>query len=185
MKWFAFFLFVIPGKQVSAQEQINDSIVSYSQVYQVDSLSKTDIFNLVRTWFASTFKDSKAVIEISDKDAGQITGKGNQSTTLTHPSMKITYPYRLNFLIDVRVKDYKYKITLSNFQFEYNASSPSSSFSVLTSSKTCPDKWPMVRQKVTDDMWDQQKGKSKTAADDTMQSLYDYVMKNKATNQDF
>jgi hypothetical protein len=34
------------------------------------------LFNLSRTWFANTFRDSKFVLEIQDKETGQLFGKG-------------------------------------------------------------------------------------------------------------
>ena len=83
-----------------------------SAVISNDSLDANALYEATRNWFVESFKDSKSVIE-DDNPGKQITGKG------TMPFNANVFYSSLNgfieFLIDVRFKDGRLKLTLRNF----------------------------------------------------------------------
>jgi len=50
--------------------------VSYEGVVKVDGVSATDLYIRANEWFAKTFNSANAVIQMQDKEAGKIIGKG-------------------------------------------------------------------------------------------------------------
>ena len=112
--------------------QSKDSLITYSEIIVLDSISKDQLFNNGRDWFNSTFKSSKDVLQIIDKESGQLAGKGILGGTFT-----INYfgshseDLNCHFNVDLRVKDGKYKYTFSNFSSE-------TYFPILTSSSESP-----------------------------------------------
>lgn len=66
--------------------------------------SKQEIYHKARTWMAEAFKDAKEVIQLDDKENGELIGKGNfaWSTTFT--------PYRCRFTIKISARENKYRV---------------------------------------------------------------------------
>ena len=81
----------------------------------IDSIKETknELFIKAKVWLANTFVSSKAVIEMEDKEAGKIIGKGvmvydkKDTYYTTHMSVRYT--------LTVTVKDNKYRLVLSDF----------------------------------------------------------------------
>ena len=74
------------------------------------NMSKDQIFDKSLEWMARTFVDSKAVIELKDKDNGKIIGKG--ITSFLRAGIA-SIPCRYTLIIDI--KDGKYRTTYENF----------------------------------------------------------------------
>lgn len=55
--------------------------VKLENVYTIEKISKDQLYDGVRQWFAIAFKSSKAVIEYEDKAVGTIIGKANTKYT--------------------------------------------------------------------------------------------------------
>ena len=92
--------------------------VTYNEVVELDSTStKNLIFQSVNTWFSTTYNSASSVIQMNDKDAGIIIGKGTMS--YTYPGIAYTcYSGHINYTIKVVVKDGKYKVEISDFRHE-------------------------------------------------------------------
>lgn len=72
--------------------------------------SKDSLYTLSKNWFASTYKNASAVIQVDDKDNGHILGKGAH----------IFYTgLILQYTIEVFVKDNKYRIYIHDLLFDY------------------------------------------------------------------
>ncbi|HNW89863.1 MAG TPA: DUF4468 domain-containing protein [Bacteroidales bacterium] len=97
-------LFVCFTLVVNAQ---NTSFEDRTEVVTIDSISKNALYSAAQSWFAESFKDSKNVLEISDKEAGKLFGKGKAALGNLHGN--------LNFNITIIVKENKYKYTFSDF----------------------------------------------------------------------
>jgi len=54
----------------------NGEIV-YTEIVKVDSIKAKDLYVRAYTWFANSFVNAKNVIQLNDKEAGRILGKGN------------------------------------------------------------------------------------------------------------
>ena len=80
MKKLLFALAVISTiQQVFSQElPISEKTgkVCYEDVVKVEGVSASDLYVRANEWFAKTFNSANAVIQMQDKEAGKIIGKG-------------------------------------------------------------------------------------------------------------
>ena len=107
-KYFILVLFTLINSLAYSQETlletlpVQNGIVTYSGVVNVDSLDKNALYLKAKKWFVTTYKSAKDVIQFEDKESGEITGKGN---------FKISYftrdPY-ISHNISITVKDGRY-----------------------------------------------------------------------------
>ena len=89
--------------------------ITYTKVVWLDtSLTQLELFSRAREWFARAFKSSNNVIQMEDKDAGKIVGKG-----LTQVYCKSMGADRkcgfVNFTISIYLKDGRYKYEITDF----------------------------------------------------------------------
>ena len=105
---------------VIAQETILDLLpaqngsVTYTGVVQVDSVNKNTLYTRAKKWFVDTYKSAKDVIQLDDKENGEIIGKG---------SFKINYYTRdpsISHTISIFVKDGRYKYVITSFSYADN-----------------------------------------------------------------
>lgn len=82
---------------------VNGKVI-YEQVDSSVNGNSAEIYNRAKLWVANTFRNSKNVIQIDDKESGTIVGKGNFDVVQTMTS----YIVRFTFKIDAR--DSKYRI---------------------------------------------------------------------------
>lgn len=93
---------------------LDNGSVTYTGVVQVDSIDKNTLYTRAKKWFVDNYKSAKDVIQLDDKETGEITGKGN---------FKINYytrdPY-ISHTISIFVKDGRYKYLITNFSYSDN-----------------------------------------------------------------
>ena len=91
----------------------------------VNNVDKDQLYNLAMRWVVKTFNSANDVVQLSDKDSGNIIVKGNLTTSdlypdqdeyLLDPDFKDSTKYldiRIPITLDIKTKDgrYKYKIT--------------------------------------------------------------------------
>jgi hypothetical protein len=89
--------------------------LDFTGVVQVKGATKDQLFNRAQAWFATTFNCGKCVMQTSDKEAGQIIGRGafeyTSATFLASDAIKgwVTYT------IKVFVKEGRYKYEVADF----------------------------------------------------------------------
>jgi len=99
----------------------NGEIV-YSGIINIDSVNSKELYGRANEWFVNIFKSAKDVIQLNDKEAGKIIGKGNFNAGIAHcRAGMIHQPIYgvVNFTVEIQTKDGKYKYNFSNFQFKY------------------------------------------------------------------
>ena len=116
------FILLIATLIIYGQEKLLDilptenGVVIYTGVIQVDSVDKSTLYTRAKKWFIDNYKSAKDVIQLDDKENGEITGKGN---------FKIYYytrePY-ISHTISFFVKDGRYKYIITNFSYTDNQS---------------------------------------------------------------
>lgn len=87
----------------------------YSEVIKVDSISQAELYNRAKLWFSTAFVDSKSVIQLDDKEDGQIVAKAKMvynPKVFTGSSQTEGY---INYTIKVFVKYGRYKYEMSDF----------------------------------------------------------------------
>lgn len=116
---------------------VNDNTpLEFSKVLYTDSVGKVVLFSTINDWFATNFKSANDVIQMADKEAGIIIGKGTFEYSYGQKLSYICYSGYINFTIKVYVKDNRYKVEFLNFNHESvgsQYSSPSCSLGLITS----------------------------------------------------
>ncbi|MBB6109724.1 protein of unknown function [Mucilaginibacter lappiensis] len=126
----ATFLFLLISCFLTAHAQTGKSPVSIDSTtskvkYEViinQTGSKDDLFSKAQSWIASTFKNTKAVIDVSDRAGGQLLFSGNATTVYIdtlfnkkHDVKKIsTVGCHVFFKGKFYVKDAKYKFIVTD-----------------------------------------------------------------------
>src|SRR4051812_46446632 len=112
--------------------------VSYVGVVESNE-SKEELYNRARRWFNGTFRDSKAVLTIQDKENGELAGNGNyRFYSDTFWGRDGTKGW-IRFKISILTKDGKYKYELSEFTHEGNPlNTLNLSFGLITEDIDCP-----------------------------------------------
>lgn len=92
----------------------NPADFTYQAVHENIGLTKGEIYDRAIDWIAKNFADSKAVLEVKDREGGKIIGKA--STRVREATARI--PCR--FTLTLEIKDGRYRSTYENFVFQYS-----------------------------------------------------------------
>lgn len=99
---------------ISAVTRAQDTTMTISDVVQVDSVRKDDLFIQAQKWFSEIYRDSKSVLQITDKEAGVLTGKANFYYEGPYVGSALMNSV-VTYTISVYVKDGRYKYEIGNF----------------------------------------------------------------------
>lgn len=136
-----------------------DTTISFNEVVPVSNANKDQLYIRARQWFNEAFRNSKEVIQISDKETGELSGKGIMDIVLDFKVMGVNRgDHSVRFNCNVWVKDGKYKYEFTNF-YVYNYSS-NSEIGLLTTSPNCSCKLPLGKKR-TDYLYNDSKEKVK------------------------
>ena len=165
------FLLLMMAAVCNAQ---TDTALTYSNIVQVDSgLKANELYNRALTWIAENYKDSKSVLEVQDKEAGELIGKGALQYKGTY-YLGSSIGGWVNYELKILVKDGRYKFVFTDFIHTgtyYNTGTVS--FGLITTAKECPkSKWPnMFGQNMATRAWDDIKNTIQNNMIIAMQSL--------------
>ena len=134
MKKLTIALFLLCSIAANAQK-----LLTFEEVVKVDSIQAHILFERARGWFVATFKDSKSVLEVSDKESGELKGKGSM-TAAFKSAFRSDWGY-LSYTISVSVKDGRYKLLITDYENHYTPLSDndkSGSVGLLTDAPDAP-----------------------------------------------
>jgi len=96
-----------------------DGKINYSEVVNVDSVKKEELYNRAKHWLVETFKSAKDVIQIDDKENGEIVGKGYFKSwwDMGWIGGKNVSVWET---LKIQVKDYRYKYEITDFIGKYS-----------------------------------------------------------------
>lgn len=110
MRLLFIYFFVFPFYSFSQEPLIS------SEVIEVSDIDKNELFIRGREWFSDNFKIAKDVLLITDKESGELSGKG---------VMRVNYVFKylgerkfttdVKFQMSIWAKEGKYKYELTNF----------------------------------------------------------------------
>jgi len=87
--------------------------ISYEGVINIEEASATDLYVKANEWFAITFNSANNVIQMQDKDAGKLIGKGViQARLKQYGSLK--YSGLWNYTLSINTREGRYKYSLTN-----------------------------------------------------------------------
>lgn len=102
-----------PIKYIPTKDSVT---VHLDTIVRVDSLTKDELYINAKLWFSDYFKSSKAVIDLDDKEAGIIIGKGSSQITIN----LWTGPFntRCYFTTKISIKDHKYRLEVYDLYYK-------------------------------------------------------------------
>lgn len=122
MKKFITFFLLLSISVCQAQKYpkpLVEGKVIYSEVVQVDSTSKEELYRRAKVWIANSFQSAKAVIDLDEKESQNVIGKGNiQWSTFGLLIGKNSRTVKFTFYI--KAKDNKVKIEFKSIELGYD-----------------------------------------------------------------
>ena len=115
-------LFVATFLGCAGMQRPSESDLTITRVIQAPDYKKAEIYAATKIWIAQNFNSAKAVIELDDKERGQIIGNGilpypcSGMDCLTNGGRKVRVTMRVD------MKDERFKITFSNLRLIFPAS---------------------------------------------------------------
>ena len=137
---------------ISKPSFCQDSLVTYSRILAIDSVSKNDLFDKVLIWCSKSFNDSKSATKVNERESGIIAGKAYFNSDYKVPRKRdsISGVLFTNFYFDwlIEVKHAKLKISFTNIIVSLS----NGDYPVSTSSKSPVEVWLQPKSK-TDLEW--------------------------------
>lgn len=88
----------------------------FTEIVTVDSSSKDELYLNASSFFANQFKSANHVIQLQDKQAGVLIGKGTGKIYNDEDAVMTTV-YNFNFTMRITVKDNRYKYEIYGISF--------------------------------------------------------------------
>ena len=124
----------------------------FTEAIEVPGINKDELFIRAREWFNENFKSSKDVLQIADKESGELSGKGFMEVGyMFHYLGERKFTTDVNFQTNVWVKDGKFKYEMSNF--DAGGSSSSIDFGLITTSDDTKKTFPGYSAKKMNEMY--------------------------------
>ena len=96
-----------------------DGAITYSEIINLDSsYKKNDLYINAKRFFVEVFKSGRDVIQLDDKEAGLIIGKGYFNIVWKVNFMN-SYDMQIWHVVKIYVKDAKYKYEITDFAYRY------------------------------------------------------------------
>ena len=87
--------------------------LTYSEVIECNGQTKEQLYTKLNYWFASTFNDANAVIQLNDKESGTLIGTGFVEAIASHTGGFNQYVVHIRPVIKVDIKEAKIRVTYS------------------------------------------------------------------------
>lgn len=128
----------------------------FSEVVQVDSATKDELYSRAKHWFAAFSADKKATLQLSDKEDGELVGKCTVAFASSYPSNNASVKGSISYTVSIYCKEGRFKYEITNFNHEgssgineWGFTYEAMPFGLITTDATCPkgvqdsyaDKW--------------------------------------------
>ena len=164
-------------------EQSGGNPLVYSQVIEVPNTTKDILYDKLKQWMATAYKNFSKVVQLDDKNAGTMVGQANMSFQVKSFSMTCSTGY-VNYTIKLFVKDNKFKIEMSQMEHQARAGSVQAcSLGFLTDSENYKDKG--LTAGPYNKVWVQLKQDTKTYFDGLVENLQNDIKNIKSDDFNF
>lgn len=106
-------LAVAQKKTDSLTLPLKDGKLYFEKVINIEGTVKGTMFENANRWLIKTFSENKSIIQDSDKEAGNIIAK---CSTIFETKGVLGDSYPIRFLVELNLRDGKYRIIFSNFE---------------------------------------------------------------------
>jgi hypothetical protein len=83
----------------------DDGLVEFQEVVAVEGADEGELYDRARAWFSKAYVSAESVLDLEDREAGRLVGKG----VISLPGMG---SYIVRHVLTVEVKDERYRYTL-------------------------------------------------------------------------
>lgn len=90
-----------------------NNAMTWSEVIPAEGITKEKLYVILNYWYTMTFNSAKAVIQLNDKDAGAIIGKGFVANIVGHMGGMNKYEINMEPIIKSDIKEGKVRITFT------------------------------------------------------------------------
>lgn len=146
--------------------------IIYTDVIQVDSVTKDELYNRAKLWFATTYNSANDVLQIDDKAEGQIVGKAivMYNPTILSASNQTKGP--IKYTIKLFLKEGRYKYELSDFIHDpYGNQYGKISMGTITTDEICPNPTRTMTKRWNNDVWEEIKNQIEKNINSIIESL--------------
>lgn len=92
--------------------------LTYTQIIECTGKSKEQLYIILNYWYSNSFGSGKAVIQLNDKDAGVIIGKGYVDNIAQHVGGLDAFTVNITPIIKTDIKDGKVRVTYTIPSYE-------------------------------------------------------------------
>lgn len=119
----------------SIQFPINENgEVEYTNVVQVNDVDQNELFSRAKEWFAISFKSAQNVLQMDDRTAGKLIGKGLISAYGVVMNKPVDAGY-IDFIVEIQVKDGRFKYSFHSIRHRFPIGSNAYTPGVLSEEK--------------------------------------------------
>lgn len=161
--------------------------ISFEGIVTVDSsVDQKELYRRAREWYADAFKTSKEVLQVQDKETGELLGSGAFEYRNSFQGYTQTNGF-ITFKVKVITKDGRYRYEFTNFQHTGSTYRGYSSidFLLITDSEECPYKMPLpvpLGQKWRNKLWSDIKKEISDVINGMIQGLKKQMAKASSTD---
>ena len=88
--------------------------ISYVEVVEVPDVSKDDLYDRAKKWIQSEYGISTDVLQLDDKEAGDIVARGAFEYFQNHGAL-FGWNCKITYIVSIAVKDGKYRCEITDF----------------------------------------------------------------------
>lgn len=121
--------------------------LTYTQVIESPNKTKEQLYIILNYWYTQSFGSGKAVIQLNEKEAGVIIGKGYIEGIATHVGGLNSYSANLTPIIKTDIKDGKIRVTYTIPSYEVSKIEGGSILSAMSqqSGVLVEETWPIEK----------------------------------------
>lgn len=158
----------------------------YTEVVNVDNVSKDELFNRAKNWFATAYSSSSDVLQLADSENGQLIGKALFKFSPISLNASDRVKGNIKYTIKVSVKEGRYKYEISDFIHQPNGNSNNGNidFGLLTTDLECPYVIKGQFKKWVNDTWSGMKTQTESNIIPLIANLKEVMLKKTETTKD-
>ena len=127
--------------------------LTYTEIMQADGISKMELYTRAKLWFANAYNSANDVLQMDNKEGGQIIGKAIMQYKPTVFSGSAATKGNIKYTIKIFVKEGRYKYEITDFIHDPNGNRYGKwSMSLITTNEECYSPKPMAKN-WSDKVW--------------------------------
>jgi len=172
-------LILILAILIIGSTKTNAQPLTFEEVVQVPELTSNEIYELARMWFVESFTNANNVLQINDKELGQLVGKGLFFYKSATFGGSAPVNGDISFIIKILCKDGRYKYIITDFTHA-GTNTPNTkaySFGIITEDKNTPVEIPGMFKNWNQKQWTKMQNECKTTAKTLIKTLKSNISK--------